>query len=66
MNAFGLLQEKMSTWEYKREAKRREHAQQHEESNKKREADLQQLRQEFLSMLQEANGQAKFHRYWSS
>ena len=59
MDAFGLLQEKMSTWEEEREAERREHARQLEESNKKREADLQQLRQEFLSMLQAANGQAQ-------
>ena len=41
MDAFGLLQEKMSTWEDEREAERREHARQLEESNKKREADLQ-------------------------
>ena len=60
MDAFGLLQEKMSTWEDEREAERREHARQLEESNKKREADLQQLRQEFLSMLQAANGHAQF------
>ena len=41
MDAFGLLQEKISTWEEEREAERREHARQLEESNKKREADLQ-------------------------
>ena len=60
MDAFGLLQEKMSTWEDEREAERREHARQLEESNKKREADLQQLREEFLSMLQATNGHAQF------
>ena len=59
MDAFGQLQNKMSTWEGEREAERREHARRLEESNKKREADLQQLRQEFLSMLQATNGQGQ-------
>jgi hypothetical protein len=59
MDAFGILQEKMSTWEYEREEERREHARQFEECNKKRETDLQQLRQGFLSMQQAANGQAQ-------
>jgi hypothetical protein len=60
MDAFGQLQEKMSSWEEERETERREHARQLEESEKRRQADLQQLRQEFLSMLQATNGHAQF------
>jgi hypothetical protein len=41
MDAFGKLQEKMSSWEEERETKRREHAQQLEESEKRRQTDLQ-------------------------
>jgi len=48
----------MSTWEADREAERREHARQIEEINKAREADKEELRREFLSMMQAANGQA--------
>jgi hypothetical protein len=48
----------MSGWEEEREVERREHARQLEESEKRRQADLQQLRQEFLSMLQASNGQS--------
>jgi hypothetical protein len=48
MDAFGQLQEKMLGWEEEREAERREHARQLEESEKRRQTDLQQLRQEFL------------------
>jgi hypothetical protein len=51
MDAFGQLQEKMSSWEEERETERREHARQLEESEKRRQVNLQQLRQEFLSML---------------
>jgi single-stranded DNA-specific DHH superfamily exonuclease len=49
----------MSGWEKEREAERREYARQLEESEKRRQADLQQLRQEFLSMLQASNGQSQ-------
>jgi hypothetical protein len=59
MDAFGQLQEKMSAWEEERETKRREHARQLEESEKRRQTDLQQLRQKFLSMLQATNGHAQ-------
>jgi hypothetical protein len=59
MDAFGQLQEKMASWEEERETERREHAWQLEESEKRRHADLQQLRQEFLSMLQATNGHAQ-------
>jgi hypothetical protein len=59
MDAFGQLQEKMSAWEEERETERREHSQQLEESEKRRQADLQQLQQEFLSMLQATNGHAQ-------
>jgi hypothetical protein len=59
MDAFGQLQEKMSSWEKERETERREHAWQLEESEKRRQANLQQLRQEFLSMLQATNGHAQ-------
>ena len=52
----------MSTWEAEREAERREHAQQIEEINKAREADKEELRKEFLSMMQAANGQATFQQ----
>ena len=48
----------MSTWEADREAERREHARQIEEINKARAADKEELRREFLSMMQAANGQA--------
>jgi hypothetical protein len=58
MDSFGQLQEKMSAWEEERETERREHARQLEESEKRRQIDLQQLRQEFLSMLQAKNGHA--------
>ena len=47
----------MSTWEADSEAERREHARQIEEINKAREADnKEELRREFLSMMQAANG----------
>jgi hypothetical protein len=59
MDAFGQLQEKMSPWEEEREIERIEHAQQLEESEKRRQTDLQQLRQEYLSMLQATNGPAQ-------
>ena len=58
MESFGQLQQQMSTWEADWEAERREHARQIEEINKAREADKEELRQEFLSMMQAANGQA--------
>jgi hypothetical protein len=45
MGAFGQLQEKMSAWEEERETERRENARQLEESEKRMQADLQQLRQ---------------------
>jgi uncharacterized protein YnzC (UPF0291/DUF896 family) len=48
----------MSSWEEEREIERREHARQLEESEKRRQADLQHLRQEFLSMLQATNRHA--------
>ena len=50
----------MTTWEADREAERREHVRQIEEINKAREADKEQLRQEFQRMLQAANVQAPF------
>ena len=56
MESFGQLQQQMSTWEADREAERREHAWQIEEINKAREADKEELRREFLSMMQAANG----------
>ena len=56
MESFGQLQQQMSTWEADREAERREHARQIEEINKAREADEEELRQEFLSMMQATNG----------
>jgi hypothetical protein len=59
MDAFGHLQEKMLAWEEERETEKREHARQREESEKRRQADLQQLRQEFLSMLQATKGHAQ-------
>jgi hypothetical protein len=49
----------MSSWEEERETERREHARQLEEIEKRRQEDLQQLRQEFLSMLQATNGHAQ-------
>ena len=52
----------MSTWEADREAERREHARQIEEINKAREADKEELRQMFLSMMQASNGQAPFQQ----
>jgi hypothetical protein len=55
----GSYMKKMSGWEEEREAERREHARQLEESEKRRQADLQQFRQEFLSMLQASNGQSQ-------
>ena len=58
MELFGQLQQQMSTWEADREAERIEHARQIEEINKAREADKEELRREFLSMMQAANGQA--------
>ena len=49
-----------STWEADKEAERREHARQIEEINKAREADnKEELRREFLSMMQAAIGQAQ-------
>ena len=51
-----------STWEADKEAERREHARQIEEINKAREADKEELRQEFLSMMQAAKGQAPFQQ----
>lgn len=57
MESFSQLQDQMTSWEADREAERIEHARQIEELNKAREADLQALRQEFLSMLQGAHGQ---------
>ena len=63
MESFGQLQQQMSTWEADREAERIEHARQIEEINKAREADnKEELRQEFLSMMQAANGQAPFQQ----
>jgi hypothetical protein len=41
MDAFGQLQEKMSAWEEERGTESREHAHQLEESEKRRQADLQ-------------------------
>jgi len=62
MESFGQLQQQMSTWEADREAERREHARQIEEINKAREADKEELRQMFLSMMQASNGQAPFQQ----
>ena len=62
MESFGHLQQQMSIWEADREAERREHARQIEEINKAREADKEELRREFLSMMQVANGQAPFQQ----
>ena len=57
MESFGQLQQQISTWQVDREAERREHARQIEEINKAREADnKEELRREFLSMMQAANG----------
>ena len=58
MVSFRQLQQQMSTWEADREAERRENARQIEEINKAREADKEELRRKFLSMMQAANGQA--------
>ncbi|TVU13762.1 hypothetical protein EJB05_37188, partial [Eragrostis curvula] len=62
MESFGQLQDKMATWEADREAERIEHARQIDELNKARAADLQALRQEFLSMLQAGQGQTTFQQ----
>jgi len=62
MESFGQLQQQMSTWEADSEAERREHAQQIKKINKAREIDKEELRQEFLSMMQAANGQAPFQQ----
>ena len=60
MESFGQLQQQISTWQVDREAERREHARQIEEINKAREADnKEELRREFLSMMQAAIGQAQ-------
>jgi hypothetical protein len=62
MGSFGQLQEQMARWEADREAERIEHARQIDEMKKAREADLQALRQELLSMMQAAHGQTSFQQ----
>lgn len=62
LESFGQLQEQMATWEADRQAERIEHAREIAELQKARAADLQALRQEFLSMLQAAHGQTAFQQ----
>ena len=62
IESFGQLHEQMTTYEAEREAERIEHARQIDELKKAREADLQALRQEFLSMMQAAHGQTTFEQ----
>jgi predicted trehalose synthase len=62
MGSFGQLQEQMATWEANKKAERIEHARQIDEMKKAREADLQALRQELLSMMQAAHGHTAFQQ----
>jgi hypothetical protein len=58
MDAFGKLQNTIEAQEAEREAERAEHRRQIEEMMKAREADKEALRQEFMSIMQAAQGQA--------
>ena len=62
VDAFSKLQERIESQEAEREAERKKHRRQTEEMMKAREANREALRQEFMSMLQAAQGQASLQQ----
>jgi len=62
VDAFSKLQERIESQEAEREAERKEHRRRTEEMMKAREANREALRQEFMSMLQAAQGQASLQQ----